>query len=166
MDPDAVTAIAGVPRVAGTLVSFFLMDRLGRRPCLLVSHAINAVCMVILGSYVYLGEAATPNNDIFLKYSWVPVVCVTTSLLAWTLGVQTVPFLVGSEYFPTNIRGQASSICYALANIFFFGMVQLYSTMLALLTQPGLYWFYGCSSIMGVLFTLFALTETKGKAIG
>ncbi|XP_063855427.1 facilitated trehalose transporter Tret1-like [Scylla paramamosain] len=165
MDPNAITAIAGVPRVAGTIAACFLMDRVGRRYSLLVSHAINAVCMIILGSYVYLAEAATQNDDIFSKFSWVPMVCVMISFLAWTLGVQTVPPIISSEYFPTNIRGQASSICLTMGNVIIFAMLQLYSPMLALLSQPGLFLFYGCSSILGVFFALF-MVETRGKAIG
>ena len=67
MDPDAITAIAGVLRVAGTLAAVFLLDRLGRRYCLLVSHATNAFCMIILGTYVYLAEGAAPDDETFSK---------------------------------------------------------------------------------------------------
>ena len=68
MNPDAITAITGVLRVAGTLTAVFLLDKLGRRYCLLISHAINAACMILLGTYVYLAEAAAPDNDTFSKY--------------------------------------------------------------------------------------------------
>ena len=67
MNPDAITVITGVLRVVGTLTAVFLLDILGRRYCLLISHAINAACMILLGTYVYLAEAAVPDDDTFSK---------------------------------------------------------------------------------------------------
>ncbi|MPC94077.1 hypothetical protein E2C01_089229 [Portunus trituberculatus] len=66
MDPDAITAIAEVLRVAGTLAAIFLLDRLGRRYCL-ISHVINAVCMIDLGTYVHMAKAAAPDDDTYYK---------------------------------------------------------------------------------------------------
>ncbi|XP_063858739.1 facilitated trehalose transporter Tret1-like isoform X2 [Scylla paramamosain] len=166
MDPDAITAIAGVLRVAGTLAAVFLLDRLGRRYCLLVSHAINAFCMIILGTYIHLAEAATPDDDTFSKLSWVPMVCVMVSLFFCDIGVHPIPFIISSEYFPTNIRAQASSVCFSGGTIIIFVVLQLYSPLLTLLTQPGLYWLYGCTSVVGVFFALFVIIETKGKSVG
>lgn len=65
MDPDAVTAIAGVLRVAGTTAAIILLDVLGRRYCLIISHAINATCLACLGAYVYLAENADPLDDTY-----------------------------------------------------------------------------------------------------
>ncbi|KAG0711150.1 Facilitated trehalose transporter Tret1 [Chionoecetes opilio] len=166
MDPDAVTAITGVLRVAGTVAAVFLLDVLGRRYCLLLSHAVNATCMLILGTYVFLAEHAAADDDTFANLSWVPMVCVMISLFFGDIGVHPIPFIISSEYFPTNIRAQASSVCLSFGTAVIFAGLQLYSPMLALLTQPGLYWFFGCSSIVGVLFALFAIIETKGKAVG
>lgn len=67
MDPDAVTAIAGVLRVGGTLAAILLLDIIGRRYCLVISHAINACCLIVLGAYVYLAEHADPSDDTYKK---------------------------------------------------------------------------------------------------
>ena len=61
---------------------------------------------------------------------------------------------------------QASSVCFSIGTIIIFSVMQLYSPMLALLTQPGLYWLYGCISIVGVIFAQFVIIETKGKSVG
>lgn len=67
MNPDAITAITGVLRVGGTMAAVFLLDVLGRRYCLLISHAINATCLFVLGTYVYLAEAAGPDDETFSR---------------------------------------------------------------------------------------------------
>ncbi|KAG0714463.1 Facilitated trehalose transporter Tret1 [Chionoecetes opilio] len=166
MDPDVITAITGVLRIAGTVAAFFLLDVLGRRYCLLLSHVVNATSMLILGAYVFLAEDAVADDNTFANLTWVPMVCVMTSLSFCEIGVHPIPFMISSEYFPTNIRAQASSVCLTGGTVIIFAGLQLYSPMLALLTQPGLYWFFGCSSTVGVLFALFSIIETKGKAVG
>lgn len=67
LNPDAITAIIGVLRVGGTMVAVFLLDVLGRRYCLLISHAINATFLFVLGTFVYMAEAAGPEDETFSK---------------------------------------------------------------------------------------------------
>lgn len=61
---------------------------------------------------------------------------------------------------------QVSSMCIVSGTIFAIGALQLYSPMIALLTQPGLYWFYGGTSVVATLFSLVAVTETKAQPVG
>lgn len=67
LDPDAITAIAGALKVGGTLAAILLMDRVGRRNCLIGSHAVNAACLLILGTYVHLAEGAEPGDDTYAR---------------------------------------------------------------------------------------------------
>ncbi|XP_045593310.1 facilitated trehalose transporter Tret1-like [Procambarus clarkii] len=166
MDPDAITAIAGALRVAGTLAAILLLDIVGRRYLLIISHAINAVCLIILGAYAHLADNADPDDTTYKELTWVPTVCVTVALFICDIGVHPVPYIVASEYFPTRIRAQASSVCISAGTAIIFMTLQLYSPMQAAFTQAGLYWFYGATSIIGVVFCFYAVTETKGKSVG
>lgn len=166
MDPDAITAIAGAFRVGGTLVAIFLLDVIGRRNCLVISHAINAGSLLVLGTYIYMAENAGPDEDAYDSLTWVPTVCVILSLFFCDIGVHPVPYILASEYFPTNIRSQASSVCITAGTVFSFFALQMYSPMLEFMTQAGLYWFYGTVSIVGTVFSLVAVMETKGMAVG
>lgn len=67
INPDAITAITGALRVAGTMMAVFMLDVLGRRYCLLISHAINSTFLFILGTFVYMAEAAEPDDETFSK---------------------------------------------------------------------------------------------------
>ncbi|XP_064118689.1 facilitated trehalose transporter Tret1-like [Macrobrachium nipponense] len=166
IDPDAVTAIAGALRVAGTLAAIFLLDIIGRRYSLVISHAVNAGALAVLGAYVYLAENAGPEEHIYETLSWVPTVCLTVSLFICDIGVHPVPYILSSEYFSTSIRSQASSLCISAGTIFSFLALQLYSPMQELLTQAGLYMVYAFVSVVGFAFSFYAVTETKGKNVG
>ncbi|XP_053653902.1 facilitated trehalose transporter Tret1-like isoform X2 [Cherax quadricarinatus] len=165
-DPDMVTVIVGVVRVLGTLVAFVLIDRTGRRYCLVLSHAINSSALVILGIYVHLAEASQSEDDTYSRLSWIPLTCVLVVMFAINMGAHPVPFILCAEYFPTNIRGQASSLCYIFGTVFAFMGLQLYSPMQETLSQAGLYWFYSAISCLGVIFTFLVVEETSRKAVG
>ncbi|XP_068217957.1 facilitated trehalose transporter Tret1-like [Palaemon carinicauda] len=166
-DPDAATVVVGAIRVAGTIVAIFLLDRIGRRYCLIISHAINAMALIILGVYVYLAEGSLPDEEeTYSRLSWVPLLCVLVIMFIINVGVHPVPFILGTEYFQTNIRAQASSICFSSGTIFAFLALQLYSPMQDAMTQAGLYWFYASISVLGVVFTFIFIKETKGRSVG
>lgn len=66
-DPDAATVVVGAIRVAGTLVAILLLDRVGRKYCLIASHAINSMALIILGLYVFLAEGASADDDTYKR---------------------------------------------------------------------------------------------------
>ncbi|KAK3884051.1 hypothetical protein Pcinc_011659 [Petrolisthes cinctipes] len=148
IDPDLGTVIVGVARVVGCLANIYLVDKIGRKLCLMISHASNAVTLVMLGVYVYMAEKASSDDNILNRFRWVPLVCFLVLMLALNIGVHPVPYILTVEYFPTYVRGQ------------------LYSYMKETLTQAGLYWFYAFISVLAVLFTLAFVKETKGKVAG
>ncbi|XP_053639558.2 facilitated trehalose transporter Tret1 [Cherax quadricarinatus] len=166
MDPDAITAIAGALRVAGTLAAILLLDVIGRRYLLVITHAVNAVCLIVLGAYAHLADNADPDDTTYTDMTWLPTVCVTMALFICDIGVHPIPYIVASEYFTTSIRSQASSVCISAGTAITFITLQLYTPMQAAFTQAGLYWFYGAISVAGVVFCFFAVTETKGKSVG
>ncbi|KAK7073890.1 hypothetical protein SK128_011750, partial [Halocaridina rubra] len=95
--PATAASIAVGMRLAGTTTAFFLIDRIGRKYCLVTSHAVNAISLTILGVYVYSSDGSLP---------WVPMVCVSVSLFIADLGLHPVPYMLAAEYFPTNVRIQ------------------------------------------------------------
>ncbi|CAL4072090.1 unnamed protein product, partial [Meganyctiphanes norvegica] len=106
LDPDAATIIVAVVRVIGTVVAIVLMDRVGRRVCLISSHALNAMVLILLGVFVYLEEAAGNDDSNFQSLSWVPLMCVILEMFAVNMGAHCVPYTLATEYFPTSIRAQ------------------------------------------------------------
>jgi len=48
-------------------------------------------------------ESEEPS-DFFTNYDWIPLVCLMFAQFGIGLGIQNVPFILASEYFPTAIR--------------------------------------------------------------
>jgi sugar porter (SP) family MFS transporter len=151
----SITATAGVGlvNVIMTIVSIPLVDRVGRRPLLLTSLIGMLIALVLLAIGFALGGPA-------LK--WIGVLSLVLYIAAFAIGLGPVFWLLISEIFPLNIRGQAASIATAvnwLSNFF----VSL--TFLSLLTGLGNVWtflLYAVLSAAGLWYCFALVPETKG----
>ncbi|XP_063586399.1 facilitated trehalose transporter Tret1-like [Penaeus indicus] len=114
-----------------------------------------------------LRVGAEPSMGVGLAgWEWVPLTCLVIYMFIMCLGIRTVPYILASEYFPTTIRPQATSVCMTFASLIIFVALQTYSLLLEALTQAGLYWTYGAVAAGGALFSLVFITETSGKTVG
>jgi MFS transporter, SP family, galactose:H+ symporter len=151
----SITATAGVGlvNVIMTIVSIPLVDRVGRRPLLLSSLTGMLLSLVLLAIGFALGGPA-------LK--WIGVLSLVVYIASFAIGLGPVFWLLISEIFPLNIRGQAASIATTanwLSNFF----VSL--TFLSLLNGLGNVWtflLYAVLSAAGLWYCFALVPETKG----
>lgn len=151
----SITATAGVGlvNVIMTIVAIPLVDRVGRRPLLLSSLTGMLLSLVLLAIGFALGG---------LALKWIGVLSLVVYIASFAIGLGPVFWLLISEIFPLNIRGQAASIATTanwLSNFF----VSL--TFLSLLTGLGNVWtflLYAVLSAAGLWYCFALVPETKG----
>ncbi|KAK7076417.1 hypothetical protein SK128_014978 [Halocaridina rubra] len=178
------TVLVFLVQAAGNLLACLYLDRLGRKPCLIFSLVIMTVCLVVMAIYHHLKDLQESvitevfNNSTEFPTvgtltvrtdgmkAWVPLLCLMVYMFVSSIGAGPVPSLLNSEYFPTAVRSQLSGLCMAIGGVFNFAALQLFSPLHEMLTIAGLFWFYASVSIMGVVFTLLCVRETKGVAVG
>src|SRR5215469_2326531 len=147
------TAGVGLVNVLMTVVSIPLIDRVGRRPLLLISLTGMGVSLAALG----LGFAIGGETS-----KWIGVLSLAVYIGSFAIGLGPVFWLLISEIFPLNVRGQAASVA-TMANWLSNFVVSL--TFLSLLNALGSVWtfvLYAALAVLGVLFCLRFVPETKG----
>lgn len=82
-----------------------------------------------------------------------------------TLGFLTMPFAMAAEVFPSKIRGMATGLLTCLAYSFNFVIVKMYPAMIRELGNYKLFFFYGMMGLLGTIFIVVFLPETKGKSL-
>lgn len=148
----------GVVNVVLTLVAIQLIDRVGRRPLLLISLAGMAISLGVLGLAFSLPQLSG-------SLSWIAVTSLMLYVGSFAVGLGPIFWLILSEIYPLAIRGRAMSVGTIVnwgANL----MVALsFLTLTQVLGKAATFWLYGAISIGAWLFAFFLVPETKGKTL-
>ncbi|HEY4782179.1 MAG TPA: MFS transporter [Chthoniobacterales bacterium] len=147
------TAGVGLVNVLVTVISIPLLDRVGRRPLLLASLGGMSLSLAALGLGFAVGGTA-------LK--WIGVLSLAVYIASFAIGLGPVFWLLISEIFPLQIRGQAASVA-TMANWLSNFLVSL--TFLSLLNRLGsvsTFLLYAVLSLAGLWFCFRFVPETKG----
>jgi SP family galactose:H+ symporter-like MFS transporter len=148
----------GVVNVVFTVVAMQLIDRLGRRPLLLISLAGMAAGLIVLGLAFSLPQLSG-------SLGWIAVASLMVYVGSFAVGLGPVFWLVLSEIYPLRIRGRAMSVG-TVANWGANLIVALtFLTLTQVMGKASTFWLYGAVSIGAWLFAFFLVPETKGKTL-
>ncbi|MBQ6576583.1 MAG: D-xylose transporter XylE [Bacteroidales bacterium] len=162
-NPMVQTVIMGVINISFTLVAVFTVEKLGRKPLLIVGSLFMA-----LGA---LGVAL--SNVISGVPPIVPVVSIMLYSASFMFSWGPICWVLISEIFPNTIRSQAVAIAVAFQWIFNFivssTFVPLYNMRLG---SMGVnfghfmaYAIYGVICVIAAIFVWKLVPETKGKTL-
>jgi sugar porter (SP) family MFS transporter len=153
----ASVGVGGV-NVLLTVVAMQLIDRVGRRPLLLVSLAGMALSLFALGLAFSLPQLSG-------ALGWIAVASLMAYVGSFAVGLGPVFWLVLSEIYPLRIRGRAMSVG-TLANWSANLVVAAsFLTLTQVLGKPATFWSYAVVSIGAWLFAFFLVPETKDKSL-
>jgi len=147
-------AIIGLALVTGTISSMFVVDRLGRRPIMLMAISAMSLSLALMGvSFSGSGGAG-----------WGALLCTLIYVYAFNFGMGGIYWVVVSEIFPTRIRGAASS----LSIIFLWGgnyfVLLFFPTLLGVL-KGDVFYVFACVCVLCLAFMWYFVPETKGKTL-
>jgi SP family galactose:H+ symporter-like MFS transporter len=148
----------GIVNVIFTVVAMQLVDRVGRRPLLLISLAGMSISLIILGLAFKLPQLSG-------SLGWIAVTSLMLYVGSFAVGLGPVFWLILSEIYPLRIRGRAMSVG-TLANWSANLIVALsFLTLTHAMGKAATFWLYGLVSVGAWLFAFFLVPETKGKTL-
>jgi len=164
----------GVVNVAFTILSLFMIDRLGRRKLYFIGLTGMSIALITLGTIFAL--QATLGDSV--KWLTISLVWVYIAFFAISLG--PLGWLIISEVFPLSVRGIGSSIG-ALSNWLFNGIVAFtFFKLVRGLTMPGTeiilkgedlgnpagaFYLYALVGILSIIWGYFYIPETKNVTL-
>jgi MFS transporter, SP family, arabinose:H+ symporter len=147
--------LLGVINLLATIVALIAMDRVGRRPLLMVSAGLMGVGQLTLGIAFCLQRPPVP----------VVLASMLACVGAFAIGLGPATWVLLAEMFPTAIRGRAMSIANGCLWIACCALTASFLSIAEALTISGVFWIYAamCALAFGLVWRF--LPETKGKSL-
>jgi sugar porter (SP) family MFS transporter len=152
------TAGIGVVNVLMTIVSMWLIDRIGRRPLLLTGIAGMIVTLGVLG-WAFHSNVRTG------VLAWLAVTSMMVYVASFAISLGPIFWLLISEIYPLRVRSSSEG----LAATFNWGSNLLVSltflTLLHSIGAPRTFWLYGFCAVAAWIFSYRLVPETKGRTL-
>jgi len=137
-----------------TLIATFLVDRLGRRPLILIGTVIMAVACVGLALTYQLVHAALPLGIL-------AIIFLFAFILGFEIGEGPLFWVVCVELFEPEIRGPALSLLNTTVWLFNIMLTFAFLPLSEYLGSAAVFWMFGGIGLVCVIAMYFVLPETK-----
>jgi sugar porter (SP) family MFS transporter len=146
--------LVGVVLFGSTILTMFVIDKLGRWILLMLSSA--GVIIALLLFAVEFHYHVFSNTFVLL--------IVLFSVVAYAIGIGPCSWLIISEIFPTRVRGRATSIC-TFCNWATDFLILLVFPMLQAWSQVGTFLTFAGITLVFMVALGKLVPETKGKTL-
>jgi SP family sugar porter-like MFS transporter len=146
--------ITGSVNLIFTFVGMFTVDRLGRKALMLVGAGGLTGIFTTVGILYY-----------FHVHGIALLIMVVSAIACYSMSLAPVTWVLLSEIFPNRIRGAAMSVATFSLWAACFILTYSFPILNRVLKASGTFWLYGAICLVGFLFILKKLPETKGKSL-
>ncbi|HUA93715.1 MAG TPA: sugar porter family MFS transporter [Terracidiphilus sp.] len=146
--------ITGAVNVLFTVAALATIDRLGRRFLLLTGAAGLALIYIVLGAFYRLHLHGLPM-----------LILVLAAIACYAMSLAPATWVVIAEIFPNRIRGSAVSIAVTFLWIACFVLTYTFPWLNAKLSTAGVFWTYAAICLVGLVYLLIRLPETRGRSL-
>ena len=163
-DSFTITVATSVVNVLVTLVAIALVDKVGRKPLLVVGSAGMAVTLAAMA--LSFSHATGTGADITLPGAWGTIALVAANAYVVFFGLSWGPmvWVLLGEMFPNRIRALALAVAASAQWLANFAITSSFPA----LAEIGLTFAYGLYAgfaLLSLLFVLSAVRETKGMEL-
>ncbi|GAA3740941.1 SP family sugar:H+ symporter-like MFS transporter [Spinactinospora alkalitolerans] len=159
-----LSLFTSIVNIIGTFIAIALVDKIGRKPLLLIGSAGMAVALGMT-SYAF-SHAQVAGDDANLPFEWGVVALLSASsfVLFFALSWGVVVWVLLGEMFPLRIRAAAMAVATAtqwVAN----WLVTVTFPSLRDWSLPGTYAIYTAMAVLSFVFVWKLIRETKGRTL-
>ncbi len=148
------TVAIGLVNLVFTLVAMWQIDKLGRKPLMLIGSLVLSIVYVIMAILLKNGASAG-----------VVSIFVLLAIASYAVSLAPVTWVLISEIFPNHIRGLATSVAVLSLWAAYFILVFTFPILAEKLGTYGPFYLYAGICFLGLLFVKFKVRETKGKTL-
>ena len=148
------TVAIGIVNLVFTVLAMWQVDKLGRRPLMLIGSLGLSIVYIIL-AFMLQNHYPAGMVSIF----------VLLAISMYAISLAPVTWVLISEIFPNKIRGVASSVAIVSLWGAYFILVFTFPILAEKLGAYGPFYLYAVICFLGFLFVLRKVKETKGQTL-
>jgi len=156
--------LVGIVNLLVTIVAIMLIDRLGRRPLLISGLVIIASSMLLL-AYSFAAAGDGTGGELNDVNPTLVLVGILGFVAGFGVSLGPVMWVLFSELFPNRIRGIAISFVGLINSSISFIVQLVFPWELDNLGPSMTFLIYGSFAIIGLIFVVRTLPETKGRSL-
>ena len=161
-----INLLTGFVNILATIPAIALIDRVGRKPLLLVGSIGMAVTLGVMAA-VFALAGAGPDGRPVISHAAALVGLAAANLYIAAFGVSWGPvmWVLLGEMFPNRMRGAALAVSGATNWIANFAVTVTFLPLLKAVGLGGAYGLYTLAAVVSLVFVWAAVRETKGKTL-
>jgi MFS transporter, SP family, sugar:H+ symporter len=161
-DSLLINVVSGVLSIAACIFTIFTVDRIGRKPLLIVGSIGMAVTLSAVAASFATGSLVNGTLQLSHPAGLVALVSANLYVIFFNLSWGPVMWILLGEMFPNQIRGSGLAVAGFAQWMANYGISVSFPVMAASLGLVVTYGFYALSALVSFFFVRAMVHETKG----
>lgn len=162
-DALLINVVSGAVSIGACLVAIMLIDRIGRKPLLMIGSIGMAVTLSVM-AFVFGNAAVQSGGDLQLTGNAGTIALVAANLyvIFFNMSWGPVMWVMLGEMFPNQIRGSGLAVSGVAQWGSNFAITMTFPILLAGIGLGGAYGLYAVCAVLSIIFVAKFTHETKG----
>ncbi|KAF2883249.1 hypothetical protein ILUMI_22919 [Ignelater luminosus] len=165
LDPKISTIIIGIVQIIAVVFGILVIDKLGRRIVLLLSGAVMALGLIIIGAFFTLSERQLVSLQTLSNLGFMPLLGLVLFNIAFAVGYGALPWMMCAELLPPEIKGMGTAAASTFSWLIAFLVTNLYFDIKMAIGGDSTFYVFAAICILSVVFVFFVVPETKGRSL-
>lgn len=161
-----INVLTGLVNILATIPAIVLVDRIGRKPLLLVGSVGMTLTLGAM-AVVFASAGVGPDGKPLLGHTAAVAGLIAANLyiVAFAVSWGPVMWVLLGEMFPNQMRGAGLALSGATNWVANFTVTVTFLPLLSAVGLAGAYGFYAAAAAISLPFVWAAVRETKGKTL-
>jgi MFS transporter, SP family, sugar:H+ symporter len=164
-DALKINIVSGILSIGACIVAILLIDRIGRKPLLLIGSAGMAITLTVLTIAFASGALVDGKLRLADEVGVIALIAANLYVMFFNFSWGPVMWVMLGEMFPNQIRGSGLAVAGAAQWITNFFVSVSFPWFAKAIGLPITYGFFAACAFISILFVLHMVRETRGTEL-